>query len=325
MPLFDLPLAQLREYRPDVREPDDFDDFWVTTLAESRSVSAEPTLVPYGAGLSEVDIFDVTFAGFGGQPVKAWLKLPRTRSGPLPTIVEYNGYGGGRGLPHERLAWVAAGYAYLFMDTRGQGSAWGAGGSTPDDAGTGPSSPGFMTRGIESPEGYYYRRVYTDAVRAVDALRTLDVVDSSRITVCGGSQGGGISIAVAGLVPDLLAAMPDVPFLCHFERAVSVTPSQPFTEITRYLSVHRGLAEQTFTTLSYFDGVNFAARARCDALFSVALMDDIVPPSTVFAAYNRYAGDAQIEVYPFNGHEGGDGHQWVKQSRWLAERVAVAG
>ncbi|MGV8885610.1 MAG: heme-binding protein [Microbacteriaceae bacterium] len=33
------------------------------------------------------------------------------------------------------LAWVSAGYAYFFMDTRGQESAWGSGGDTPDARG----------------------------------------------------------------------------------------------------------------------------------------------------------------------------------------------
>ena len=123
--------------------------------------------------LTQIDVFDVTFPGYGGEPVKAWLSVPHGASGPLPAVVEYNGYGGGRGLPHERLTWAAAGYAHLFMDTRGQGSGWGSGGETPDPHGSGPAAPGFMTRGIDSPSQYYYRRVFTDAVRAVDAVRTL--------------------------------------------------------------------------------------------------------------------------------------------------------
>ena len=58
-----------------------------------------------------------------------------------------------------------------------------------------------MTQGILDPATYYYRRVFTDAVRAVEAARTLDAVDAARVGVAGGSQGGGISLAVAGLVP----------------------------------------------------------------------------------------------------------------------------
>jgi cephalosporin-C deacetylase len=161
-------------------------------------------------------------------------------------------------------------------------------------------------------------------VRLVDAARELPFVDPARIAVTGGSQGGGITLAVAGLASDLVAAaMPDVPFLCDFPRSIEITPGRPFAEITRYLATHRAAAETVLGTLSYFDGVAFARRALVPALFSVALMDDIVMPSSVFAAYNSYrADDREIEVYPYNGHEGGEFHQWVRQAEWLSERLA---
>jgi cephalosporin-C deacetylase len=317
MPRFDLPLAELRGYLPTVAEPHDFDEFWTRTLAEARALDRPPVLRHEPSPMTLVESYSVEFAGFAGDPVLGWLLLPAGGTGALPTIVEFNGYGGGRGLPHERLQWVSAGYAYFFMDTRGQGSNWGTGGHTPDPHGSGPSTGGFMTRGIQDPNGYFFRRVFTDAVRAIDAVRTLDRVDASRIAVCGGSQGGGITLAAAGLSSDLVAVMPDVPFLCHFERAVGMTSSDPYYEVVRYLSVHRDLVDQTFSTLSYMDGVNFAKRATAPALFSVGLLDPVCPPSTVFAAHNHYAGDANIEVYPFNEHEGGAAQHWLRQAEWL--------
>jgi len=61
--------------------------------------------------------------GFGGDPIKGWLHLPRARTdAPLPCVVEYLGYGGGRGLVHDRVTWATAGYAHFVMDSRGQGS-----------------------------------------------------------------------------------------------------------------------------------------------------------------------------------------------------------
>jgi cephalosporin-C deacetylase len=305
-----------------VAEPSDFDAFWERTLAGARASEGEVVIDPVDAHLSLIDAYDVTFPGFAGDPVRAWYLRPRGVSDAIPVIVEYNGYGGGRGMPHERLAWVAAGYAYLFMDTRGQGSAWGSGGATPDPHGSGPSTPGFMTRGIESPDEYYYRRVFTDAVRAVDAVRTFDGVDPDRIIVTGGSQGGGIALAAAGLVHGLAAVLPDVPFLCHFERAVGMTDHDPYQEITRYLAVHRDAVERTFGTLAYFDGVAFAKRATAPALFSVGLLDPVCPPSTVYAAANHYAAEADIAPYAFNEHEGGQGHHWVRQTAWLADVLA---
>lgn len=320
MPKFDLSSAELHDYRPDVAEPADFDAFWASTLADHLP-AAEAVIGPVESGLRLVEAYDVTFPGFDGHPIKGWLMLPRDAPGPLPGVVSYIGYGGGRGLPHEHLAWASAGYAQLVMDTRGQGSGGGAGGDTPDPVGSGPATPGYMTRGIDDPAGYYYRRVFTDAVQAVNVLRGHDRVDASRVAVTGGSQGGGISIAVAGLVDGLVGVMPDVPFLCHFARAIEITPGAPYTEIVKYLSIHRGAEDRVFETLSYFDGVNFARRATAPALFSVAHLDQICPPSTVFAARNHWAQPADIVEYFYNDHEGGGAHQWPRQAAWLAGRV----
>ena len=55
------------------------------------------------------------------------------------------------------------------------------------------------------------------------------------------------------------------------------------------------------------------------ALFSVGLVDEITPASTVFAAYNHYAGPKQIAVYPFNGHEGGRTTHLKAKLAFLAE------
>ncbi len=331
MALYDLPLDQLRVFRPEPAEPADFDEFWTTTLADARTHDLGVRAERLDGPLRAIDAWDVTFAGFGGHPVKAWLTRPAGASEDLPVVVEYIGYGGGRGFAHERLVWAAAGYAHLVMDTRGQGGTWGAGGATPDPAAaTGPHTPGVMTMGIESPRDHYYRRLITDAVRATDAARELPGVDASRVAVTGGSQGGALTLAVAGLVPDLVAAMPDVPFLCCIRRAVELTGEYPYAEVTKYLSVRRDMVETVFGTLAYLDGVSFARRARAQALFSVALMDTICPPSTVFAAYNRYGEHAaadgaaplrDIVEYPFNMHEGGQAHQVERQLRWLAEHV----
>jgi cephalosporin-C deacetylase len=265
-----------------------------------------------------VECFDVTFNGYGGQPIKGWLLLPAQRSEPLPCVVEYIGYGGGRGFPFEWLTWSSMGYAHLIMDTRGQGSTWRKG-DTPDNQaeGANPQIPGFMTRGILDPHTYYYRRVFSDAIRAVESAREHPAIDPARIAVSGGSQGGGISLAVSGLDSTIQAALPDVPFLCHYERATSITDGFPYQEIVNYCKVHRDHVETVFNTLSYFDGVNFATRAKARALFSVGLMDEICPPSTVYAAYNHYAGPKDIKIWPYNHHEGGESYQTIEKMKFL--------
>src|SRR5690242_1465042 len=173
MALFDLPLRELEQYTPEVAEPPDFDEFWQTTLTAAGKAPVLTDVRPEPTELTLVDTWDVTFAGFAGDPIRAWYSRPAGVTDPLPAVVEYPGYGRGRGLPHERLTWVAAGYAHLLMDVRGQGDQYGTGGDTPDPHPTPAGGPGPITRGILSPEDYYYRRLITDAARAVDAVRAL--------------------------------------------------------------------------------------------------------------------------------------------------------
>ena len=67
VPYFDLSAAELEAYVPQINEPTDFDAFWAITLEESRVAGWEPRLTPVDSALRSVDVFDVSFAGFGGD------------------------------------------------------------------------------------------------------------------------------------------------------------------------------------------------------------------------------------------------------------------
>jgi len=320
MALFDMPLAELRTYLPAREEAPDFDAFWQESLSEARRQPVAARFEPVDFGLRTVHTFEVTFAGYGGQAIKGWFQVPRYRREPLPCVVEYVGYPGGRGYPFDWLLWSSLGYAHLLMDNRGQGGAWRPG-ATPDVAppGAGPYCSGYVTQGILDPHTYYYRRLLVDAVRAVEAARTHPTVDPARIALHGRSQGGGMALAVGGLDASVSAVMADVPFLCHYRRAVEITDANPYSEIAEYLKCYRDRVDAVFATLSYFDGVNFAARARAAALFSTGLMDQTCPPSTVLAAFNHYAGPKKIKVWPYNDHEGGECYQTLEKIQFLKD------
>ena len=327
MPQFDLTGHELTSYDPPLQAPHDLDSFWEQTLAETRAHDLAPVVSRADSPLSVLESYDVSWRGFGGDPICGWLHLPAGRApgdGPLPAVIQYQGYGGGRGLVFENIFWAAAGYAHLVMDTRGQGSGWSTG-DTPDPAGSAPAQPGYMTRGLTTPPDYYYRRVYADAVRAVEFIQTVDEVDGSAIAVTGASQGGGLSLAVAALADGVRAVMPDVPFLCDFRRSTQVAMTNPYLEIVRYLAAHRDHEDTAFATLSYFDGAVLARRASAPALFSVALMDETCPPSTVYAAFNAYGGPKEIVTYAYNDHEGGEAFHKARQATWLAEQFSAVG
>jgi len=282
-------------------EPDDFDAFWADTIAETRSLPLDVTVTPHPTRLTQIDVHEVSFRGFGGTPIRAWLRVPHGATALLAGMVQFFGYGNGRGHALRDLRWAAAGYAHLVVDARGQGH-----GDTDDDhADGGPSAGGFLTRGLRSPREYYYRRVYADAVRAVDALRSLDLVDPARVGVVGASQGGGIALAIAGLVPDLAAAVIQAPFLCELDRAATLSREHPYSLLTQYLADRRGDAATALDTLRYFDGVNHAKRATAPALLSTGMLDGIAPPETVLPAFSAYGGTKTVVLWPYNGHEAG--------------------
>ena len=312
----DLHDEALMAYRSGQPDPPDFDAFWAATLATSRSLARPPVAELHESPLRSVDIYDVRFSGFDGQRVSAWLRIPGGATEPLPLIVEFVGYGGGRGLPEDCLFWASCGFAHLHVDVRGQGAEWSVG-DTPDEGSLGPRSPGMLTAGIEDRDNYYYRRLITDSVLAVDSANDLPFVDPSRITVLGTSQGGGLALAVTGLSTRVSALVAYVPFLCDFPRAITITDSGPYKEISRYLAVHRSRENQVLETLRYFDGVNFAKRAIAPAFFTTALMDDTCPPSTVVGAFHAYAGPKRIKIWTHNGHEGGGRDDDVEVARGL--------
>lgn len=330
MAFFDLPLDELRTYRPQVAEPADFEEFWLGSIKEAEQHDLDVRLEAFDNRQAAVDAHDVSFTGWGGTRVRAWLLVPAGAQGPLPTIVTYLGYSGGRGFPFA-TPWTGAGFAQLVMDTRGQG--WNSHSlfeptDDSDEAAGDAGAPGLMTRGIRSRETYYYRRLYIDALRAVQTAKSLPQVDPSQVWVQGHSQGGGLAIAATGLAAmagvSLAGTMPDVPFLCHFERAITLTDAEPYREISQYLRTRPSEHDRVLEVLSYFDAVNFARRAEVPALFSVALMDAVCPPSTVFAAYNEWgsaieeSSQTMIKVYPHSGHEGGQYLQTWECLGWLA-------
>lgn len=303
----------------------DFEEFWKRTLADNLAADFKPRLKKVATPLKLIQVSDVTISGFNEDPIKGWYLEPATSANETPCVVMYDGYGGGRGLPHEWLFWVNAGYRVLVMDTRGQGGGFRLS-DTPDGNYSRPShTPGFMTQGILDKDTYYYRRVFTDAVAFVRAAAKLPGVNSKRIIVAGGSQGGGIALAAAALSHEVFAAMPDVPFLCNFRKATEMVDTFPYHEITLYCRIHRDKVEQVFRTLSYFDCMNLATLAQCPALVSIGMHDPICPPDTIFAMRNHYAGKIDTEVYEFNTHEGGSVAHQLVQARWLSALLDQAG
>ncbi len=297
MPSIDMPLDQLRQYKPSLYREEDFESFWSETLKESSRQPLHAELVPYNLGAKNVECFAVRYEGFGGGRIAGWYLRPSQR-GKFPGVVNYHGYSGRGARPMDLLSYASQGICILSMDCRGQNGQSQDNSITPEG-----QHSGWMTKGIRDPKSYYYRYVYADAVRALELLAGREEVDASRIAVTGVSQGGGITLAVSALSDRPILSLPDVPFLCDFRRGVAICGQAPYTEIPSFLKSFPHLYEQAFRTLSYCDNLNLAPKIRCRTVISNCLWDDICPPSTIYGVYHHMTCEKSIEIYPFHKHE----------------------
>jgi len=297
MPSLDMPLEQLRQYKPSLYREEDFEKFWDGTVAEAVRQPLNAELIPYKLPAKGLACYALRYDGFRGGRIAGWYVRPDT-AGKFPGLCIYHGYSGRSPRPLELVPYAAQGMCVLSMDVRGQN------GQSQDVTQYAEGAfSGWMTKGIRNPQQYYYRQVYADAVRALELLANREEVDAKRLAITGISQGGGITLAVAALSDRPTLAFADIPFLCDFRRAIEITPLPPYTEIPAFIKVFPDLHQQALRTLSYCDNLNLAPWITCRTVITAGLCDDICPPSTIFGAYNQITAEKQIEVFPYHKHE----------------------
>lgn len=298
MPLIDYPLETLRSYRPEPNAPTDLTEFWQESLDESKRTPLNSSFETIEYPVTGLEVQRVSYDGWRGARMSGWF-LARKGARSQATLVFYHGYGGSKGQVYDYLAWALQGYTVLAVDVRGQSGDSSDPGNYP-----GGHVSGWMTKGILSKDAYYYRGAYVESVRALDLAVSRPEVDPDRIGVLGVSQGGGLTLAVAALDSRPKLAMPEVPFLCHYRRAVEVSNVNPYLELALYCHRHPDRESQVFDTLRYFDNLSIASRITCPVLMTVGLQDLVCPPSTIFAVYNHLSStEKEIRVYPYGAHE----------------------
>ncbi len=303
MPLFDLPMEEMRKYHGKNPCPHDFDEYWDRGLAEMRALDPAVELRPSGFQCSQADCFDLYFTGVGGARVHAKYLRPRAADGRHPALLLFHGYSGSSGDWNDKLNWVALGFSVLAMDCRGQAG-------TSQDAGgiSGPTQFGLLARGLDdAPDKLYFRQVFLDAAQLAGIAFALPEVDPARVACAGASQGGALTLACAALQPGIRKAASLYPFLCDFQRVYEMeladTPYQEIREFFRQRDPLHQRERELFTRLGYIDVRLLAGRIRAEALMVTAMMDQVCPPSTQFAAYNKIRSRKDMLLYPDHAHE----------------------
>ena len=309
MPLqFDMPLEELYTYQGTNPRPDGFQQFWDEGLAEMRGLEPEIELVPAGFQTSYAECFDLYFTGVGGARVHAKLLCPRGESEPGPAVLMFHGYSIDSGDWYENLGYVADGYTVAALDCRGQG------GLSEDVGGAvGMTLRGHIVRGLDGPpEQMLFRQIFLDTAQLAGIVMDMPRVDESRVGATGSSQGGGLTLACAALESRIQRAAPVFPFLCDYQRVWDLDLDKDAYEELRYFFRRFDPRHQRetaiFEKLGYIDVQHLCSRIRGEVFMGVGLRDEICPPSTQFAAYNKIVAPKSLAIYPDYGHEFLPGH-----------------
>jgi Acetyl esterase (deacetylase) len=303
MPLIDMPLADLKKYNGINPRPADFDGYWDKALEEMNSTDSKVELVPAGFQVPFAECFDLYFTGVRGARVHAKYLRPKGNKEPHPAILQFHGYTSNSGDWNDKLNFVAMGYSVAALDARGQGGYSEDSGSVKGD-----TVHGHIMRGLDdSPENMLFRQIFLDTAQLARIVMDMPEVDGSRVGAMGFSQGGALTLACASLEPRIKKLAPVYPFLCDYKRVWDMDLAKDaYNDIRDYFRFFDPLherEEQVFEKLGYIDLQYLVGRIKGEVLMGTGLMDNICPPSTQFAAYNKITSKKQMLIYPDYGHE----------------------
>ena len=278
--------------------PSDFDSFWKKTLAKASKVPMEYEITPDSTYTTDrVEGFRVKLQAFEkGNYIYGYLLKPR--DGKKHPVL-FNPPGAGVKKIASSPEYAEAGYLFFSIGVNGIPMD-----ATPDALKARQQEIGnYWTTGLESPETYYYRKVYCACVRCIDFLMSLPEWDGVNVGVTGGSQGGALTIVTAGLDPR-------VTFIAAFYPALCLLDGYAQGHTGGWPNLYRNGAEpapgldrdRALRTFGYYDVVNFAARVQCPGFYSYGYNDNTCPPTSTATAVNRVTAPKTVVVTPSSGH-----------------------
>lgn len=305
MPIIDKPINELEQYNGMNPKPEDFDEYWNRAIEEMRAVDSQVVMIKADFETPTVECYHMYFTGVNGARIYVKHLRPKKIAGKIPAVLKFHGYGGNCGSwSGDKLAYAASGYAVFAMDARGQG-----GESEDVSRVQGRTYHGHIIRGLhdENPDRLLFRDVFLDTAQLAGLVMNLDFVDEKKVYASGGSQGGALAIACGALEPRVSKVATLYPFLCDYKRVwdmdLDMRAYQELRDYFRYFDPRHEKEEEIFTKLGYIDLQYLAPRIKADTLMFTGLMDQVCPPSTQYAAYNKMTCRKKHILYPDYAHE----------------------
>lgn len=271
--------------KPTVAEPADFDKFWDDGKMKLAAlpIDAKMELLP-NLGTSKVDVYHVGFQNIGvgssrTSRIYGILAVPKSAnpSARFPALLRVPGAGV---RPYTgQIALAERGIITLEIGIHGIPVNLPP--SVYDDLRVGALNR-YTVYNLENKNDYYYRRVYLGCLRANDFLTGLPQYDGKNLAVIGGSQGGALAIMTAALDSRVKVLQASYPALSDMTGYIYGRAGGWF----HGFKDEKNRTKEKIETASYYDTVNFAKRVKVAGIYSWGYNDEVVPPTSSYAAYN---------------------------------------
>jgi cephalosporin-C deacetylase len=305
MPKIDMPLEQLKEYHGTNPKPRDYFAYWNAAIEELNSIEPQVELVASNFQVPSAECFDLYFTSVRGARIHAkYLRPKNENQTPHPAVLFFHGYTGNAGDWSDKLNYISLGFSVFAMDCRGQG------GLSEDVGGVvGNTHRGHIVRGLDAGADHLlFRHIFLDTLQLARIAMSFPEVDATKVATYGGSQGGGLALVCAALEPRIQRVVSIFPFLSDYQRTWEMDLAvNAYEELRTYFRLFDPLHQrekEIFEMLGYIDVQHLVERIQGQVLMGISLMDQICPPSTQFAAYNKIQSHKQSLIFPDFGHEG---------------------
>ncbi len=292
-------------------EPSDFDIFWDNKKNELANIPINPNV----SLLSSTNLsttYRVNLSSIEGRRVYGYLSVPNVQ-GIYPAVLLMPSYGSGPNhVTPKNYITEQAGVITFYISIHN---------AEPDQGDPNAYNP----NDISSRDGNYYRFALLGAVRAIDYLFTRDDFDKQNLGVMGVSQGGGLSLIVAGLDDRVKLLINGIPALCqHSGLRYGKTAGHPYFIFKSRTEDGSAWHENaTVEATKYYDAMNFAKRFNGPSLSYMSYEDITCPPGTMFAANNQLLGSKVIVHRREEGHDTPD--YWLGRFDFIRKHFSTTG
>lgn len=293
--------------RPVTVQPADFHEFWDKAIADARKWNLEPmmTLVPEKC-TPKVNVYHVSWANNGWESrMYGTLTVP-VAPGKYPAILKLpgagvRGYNGDIGHTEKGVMILEVGIHGIPVNLPAEVYTRLYNGAL----------KGYHSFNLDDRDRFYYKRVITGCVRAIDFIEQLPEFNGCLATF-GGSQGGGLSIIVAGIdkrVDALVSYYPAMSDMAGY--TAGRAGGWPHT-----LKDKKFHTPDVVNTLSYFDVSSFAREVSVPGFYTFGYNDMVCPPTTTYSVYNVIDAPKNLKVAETTAHyayaeQNWDAWNWV--------------